>query len=126
MYLTIGRNADTAKLTRKNRFLIDDPESPSVMAYALTKPLKVGPVYGVNALKGVYKFVIQEVNTTDDDNLDLMIPDYYKHFPRESASGSTDAPTPDVGTDPGAPTDPQTPSDPGGTSTEPDGRGMWL
>ena len=117
MYLTIGRNADTAKLTRKNRFLIDDPESPSVMAYALTKPLKVGPVYGIGQLKGVYKFVIQEVNTTDDDNLELMIPDYYKHFPRTEASSD----------DPGTSPDPTDPNDPGSTGTgDSEGRGMWL
>lgn len=84
MYLTIGRNSDTARLTRQMRFLIDDPESPNVMAYQLTKPLKVGTTYGINGnIKGVFKFVIQEVNTTDDDNLELMIPDYYKHFPDE-------------------------------------------
>jgi len=123
MYLTIGRNADTAKLTRKNRFLIDDPESPSVMAYALTKPLKVGPVFGITQLKGVYKFVIQEVNTTDDDNLELMIPDYYKHFPRD---GSTDTTTPDPAS-PSDPSDPADPDDPGSTTpVVPEGRGMWL
>lgn len=85
MYLTIGRNEYTSKLTRDNRFLIDDPDSPNVMAYQLTKPLKVGTTYGIGRenLRGIFKFVIQEVNTTDDDNLELMIPDYYKHFPDE-------------------------------------------
>ncbi len=81
MYLTITRTPDTSKFTREQRFLIDDPESPHVTAYQLTKPLKVGTVYnGV----GVYKFVLQEVATTDNDNTELMIPDYYKHFPRQS------------------------------------------
>jgi len=95
MYLTIGRNSDTAKLTRQMRFLIDDPESPNVMAYQLTKPLKVGTTYGINGtIKGVFKFVIQEVNTTDDDNLELMIPDYYKHFPDEKPAP---APAPEPG-----------------------------
>lgn len=88
MYLTIGRNEYTAKLNRKTRFLIDDPLSEDVMAYSLTKPLKVGATYGTHgadSITGVLKFVIQEVNTTDDDNLELMIPDYYKHFPRQSS-----------------------------------------
>lgn len=79
MYLTISRTPETAKFTRQTRFLIDDPDSPSISAYALTKPLKVGFVYNG---KGIYKFVIQEVATTDYDNLELMIPDYYKHFPK--------------------------------------------
>lgn len=81
MYLTITRTPDTAKFTREQRFLIDDPESPHITAYQLTKPLKVGIVYnGV----GVFKFVLQEVATTDNDNTELMIPDYYKYFPRQS------------------------------------------
>lgn len=98
MYLTIGRNSDTAKLSRKQRFLIDDPESVDIMAYQLTKPLKVGTTFGINAKKGVFKFVIQEVNTTDDDNLELMIPDYYKHFPKESTEVPIIEP-PEPGTD---------------------------
>lgn len=106
MYLTIGRNSDTAKLTREQRFLIDDPESPNVMAYQLTKPLKVGTTFGLNTPKGVYKFVIQEVNTTDDDNLELMIPDYYKHFPDERPTTAT-------------PVQP-------GPSTDDNGREVWL
>ncbi len=75
--VTIARNRDTAKLGRLNRFLIDDHESGHMLAYALTKPLKFSSVYNDN---GVYKFVLQEVNTTDDDNQELGIADYYKHF----------------------------------------------
>ena len=52
-----------------------------MMAFALTKPLKFAGVYGGN---GVYKFVLQEVNTTDDDNEELGIADYYKHFLHET------------------------------------------
>lgn len=75
--ITIARNKDTAKLGRQNRFLIDDHESGLMLAYALTKPLKFSSVYNDN---GVYKFVLQEVNTTKDDNQELGIADYYKHF----------------------------------------------
>ena len=124
MYLTIGRNSDTAKLTRKTRFLIDDPESPSVMAYQLTKPLKVGTTFGIGQIKGVYKFVIQEVNTTDDDNLELMIPDYYKHFPRDDTSGQ---PGGSIQPDPSDTENPTDPADPGNTDpADQEGRGMWL
>ena len=28
-------------------------------------------------------FVMTEVNTEDDDNFELRVADYYKHFPRE-------------------------------------------
>ena len=83
--LTIARNSKTAALGRENRFLIDDPESKVKLAYALTKPFKLGGTY---QHRGVYKFVLQEVNTTEDDNQDLRIADYYKHFSR------TDYPTP--------------------------------
>jgi hypothetical protein len=77
--MTIARNEMTIKFNRKNRFLIDDDESPLKLAYTLSKPLKLGWTYNE---KGVYKFVLQEVNTTDDDNQELRIADYYKHFPK--------------------------------------------
>ena len=78
--ITIARNTDTAKLNRTNRFIIDDPESSVPLAYALTKPLKVGGVYNN---EGIYKFVLQEVVPTDDDNIELGIADYYLHFPKD-------------------------------------------
>lgn len=77
--VTIARNKDTAKLNRNNRFIIDDPLSPHQLAYQLTKPLKLGMSFGED---GVFKFVLQEVNTTDNDNLEEQIADYYLHFPR--------------------------------------------
>lgn len=84
--ITISRNSDTAKLGRQHRFLVDDPESAHKLAYALTKPLKFSSVFGEN---GVYAFVLQEVVTTDDDNQELGIADYYKHFMHETeADGS--------------------------------------
>lgn len=81
MYLTITKTPDTSRFTREQRFLIDDPESPHITAYQLTKPLKVGTVYNG---AGVFKFVLQEVATTDFDNTELMIPDYYRYFPRQA------------------------------------------
>lgn len=56
-----------------------------VIAYSLTKPLKLNNVFNNN---GVYKFVLQEVNSTDDDNFELMIADYYKHFPKDGQSAT--------------------------------------
>lgn len=93
IYLTIARNDETKKLNRENRFLIDDPDSPIQIAYALTKPLKLGGTYNGS---GVFKFVLQEVQTTDNDNIERRIADYYKHFNREE-DYPTNEPKPDIG-----------------------------
>ena len=85
--MTIAKNDLTAKFGRQNRFLIDDPESPVVLAYSLTKPFKLGGTYNG---RGVFKFVLQEVTTTDDDNQQLCIADYYKHFPKTEQDVTTD------------------------------------
>lgn len=89
--LTIARTEESLKLNRRHRFLIDDPESEQKLAYSLTKPLKTGQMQ----MKGgkptsVFKFILQEDATTDDDNMELGIADYYKHFPR----GGTPTPPP--------------------------------
>lgn len=80
--MTIARNEYTVKFDRENRFLIDDPESNHKLAYLLTKPLKLGSTFN-NA--GVFKFVLQEVTATADDNHELGIADYYKHFKKTTA-----------------------------------------
>lgn len=87
--MTIARNEHTVKFDRECRFLIDDPESNHKLSYLLTKPLKLGATFNN---KGVFKFVLQEVNSTDDDNHELGIADYYKHFPMAS-TGVVGAPT---------------------------------
>ena len=80
--IMIGKNEFTSKLNRDSRFIIDDAYSERKLAYALTKPLKVGRSYGDD---GVFCFILQEVQSTDNDNLELEIADYYKHFPREDS-----------------------------------------
>lgn len=80
MAMILPKTNETIKFNRDFRFLIDDPDSKEQLAYALTKPLKVGQVYNG---KGVFGFVLQEVQTTDNDNLELGIADYYKHFDRK-------------------------------------------
>lgn len=84
--VTIARNHDTAKLKRESRFIIDDPESAKPLSYLLTKPLKLGMNYNG---EGVYKFVLQEVTATGDDNFELQIADYYKYFPKEEQDDDT-------------------------------------
>lgn len=87
--VTIAKNEFTNKLGRRNRFIIDDPKSLQPLAYALTKPLKLGHTYND---MGVFKFVLQEVNTTDDDNFELGIADYYLHFPKPDSGETPDTP----------------------------------
>lgn len=89
--MTITKNADTEKFGREHRFLIDDPDSGDKLAYLLTKPFKVGKTFNGS---GVYAFVLQEVVSTDDDNMELSIADYYKHFPKAAQ------PNPNTTTDP--------------------------
>lgn len=79
--MTIAKNEHTVKFGRTHRFLIDDPDSDNSLAYLLTKPLKVGNHYSGD---GIYIFVLQEVVSTEYDNMDLGIADYYRHFPRET------------------------------------------
>ena len=87
--MVIARNEHTVKFDRKSRFLIDDPESEMKLSYQLTKPMKLG--YTFNGL-GIFKFVLQEVSSTQDDNYELGIADYYVHFPKENSQGSDDSP----------------------------------
>lgn len=88
--MTIARNKHTAKFGRQHRFIIDDPMSEQKLSYLLTKPLKVGRTYND---KGVYSFVLQEVVSTDNDNLELGIADYYKHFRKENDTSDTETNT---------------------------------
>lgn len=99
--VTVGKDKYTVKLGRKNRFLIDDPDSDAILAYRLTKPLKVGSVYNG---QGVLGFILTEVNSEDTDNPELGIADYYKHFPRRHDPVEV---TP-------------------GTQETPDGKRVWL
>lgn len=88
--VTIGKDRDTDKLSRGRRFLIDDVDADEVLAYQITKPNKLFNVYDG---KGVFRFILNEVNLTDDDNIELRIADYYSWKPR------SEAPKPDVHVD---------------------------
>lgn len=78
--LTLPKDKYTVRLNRDDRFLIDDYNSPNVLAYRLTKPFKLGGSFGDD---GVLYFVMQECSTEDTDNLELHIANYYDHFPRD-------------------------------------------
>jgi hypothetical protein len=94
--LTIGKNAHTEKLGRGQRFLIDDPDAHTVLAYEITKPNRF---FNVFAGHGVYRYVLSETNVIPDDNQELMIANYFNRHP------------------------PGVPVPPGGGS---DGRETWL
>lgn len=76
--VTIGKDGDTNKLHRGHRFLIDDVDSKEILAYEITKPNKLFNVYNG---KGVFRFILNEVNVTDNDNIDARIADYYSWKP---------------------------------------------
>lgn len=99
--MMIARNEETVRLNREQRFLIDDPESPIKLAYQLTKPLKLGWSFNGD---GVYKFVLQEVTATKNDDIENGIADYYKYHPRNTSSDPNIEPSP----------------------TDPNGRKVWL
>lgn len=80
--MTIARNADTVKFGRESRFLIDDYDSEEKLSYSLSKPLRVGWHYNG---EGIYVFVLKESNSTDFDNFELGIADYYKYFPKNDS-----------------------------------------
>ena len=106
--MTIAKNENTVKFCRKSRFLIDDPESQTKLSYLLTKPLKVGWLYNTS---GVYSFVLQEVVSTDDDNHELGIADYYKYFSKDHSIIEPDYEESIVDPD---------------NNTDEDGRQVWL
>lgn len=93
--ITIARDEYTKRLDREARFLVDDPETETVLAYRLTKPFKLTGVFNN---QGVYRFVLSEVTTENTDDLVNHIPNYYKYFPRpedptiiDPGSGTTDS-----------------------------------
>ena len=96
--VTLPKDLETLALDRDARFIIDDYAAPNPLAYRLTKPFKLGGSFDDS---GVVIFVMTECNTEYDDNTDLHIADYYKHFPREGENSnivSVDVPVEDSDT----------------------------
>lgn len=78
--VTVGKDIETCKLNRGYRFIIDDLDSGAPLAYQITKPNKL---YNIYDNKGVFRFILNEVNRTDNDNLELRIADYYNWHPKK-------------------------------------------
>lgn len=75
--LTIGKDKDTQKLKRGMRFLIDDPDAEATSAFEITKPNRLFNIFDG---KGVYRFILNEVNTTDNDSQEEQIADVYNRI----------------------------------------------
>ena len=82
--ITVGKDEDTIELSRGMRFLIDDSDSDDVLAYQITKPNKLFNIYDN---KGVFRFILNEVQLTADDNKELRIADYYNWKPHTELDG---------------------------------------
>lgn len=78
--ITISKDEDTIELGRGKRFLVDDIDAETPLAYQITKPNKLFNVYDG---QGVFRFILNEVNMTDDDNVELRIADYFNWKPDE-------------------------------------------
>ena len=76
--ITICKDEDTIELKRGKRFLVDDLNAETPLAYQITKPNKLFNVYDG---QGVFRFILNEVNMTDDDNVELRIADYFNWKP---------------------------------------------
>lgn len=94
----LPKNEQTILIDRTYRFLISDPDVKEKLAYILTKPVKVGDTYGK---RGIFIYVLKETQSTDVDNHELGIADYYKYFPREDAgdgASTSDSPEESIST----------------------------
>lgn len=82
--LTIRKDGDTSELCRGARFLVDDSDTDKPLAYQITKPNKLFNVYDG---KGVFKFILNEVQLTKEDNVELRIADYTSWKPSVPKDG---------------------------------------
>ena len=82
--MTIAKDKDTSELCRGARFLIDDLDTNKPLAYQITKPNKL---YNVFNGEGVFKFIMNEVQLTKEDNIELRIADYTSWKPSISKDG---------------------------------------
>lgn len=76
--LTIAKDKDTSELCRGARFLVDDSDTDKPLAYQITKPNKLFNVFNG---EGVFKFILNEVQLTKEDNVELRIADYTSWTP---------------------------------------------
>lgn len=77
--VTIAKDDETKRIKRGQRFLIDDPDAEETLAFQVTKPNRFFNLYNG---EGVYRYILNEVNLTDNDNVEQRLADYYSWYPR--------------------------------------------
>lgn len=78
MSVTVAKDRDTSTIHRGTRFLIDDPDATTTIAYEITK---IDRVTGLLDGNGVYKFLVVETNVREDDDVVYMVPDNSAYVP---------------------------------------------
>lgn len=82
--VTIGRDADSLELSRGLRFIIDDEDTSSPSAYQITKANRFFNTYDG---EGVFRFILNEVVLTANDNIAEHIADYNSWMPVRELDG---------------------------------------
>lgn len=82
--VTIGKDEDTIELNRGIRFLIDDGDVEMPMAYQVTKPNRF---FNITNGDGVFRFILNEVVLTDNDNVKERIADFKNWMPQRQLDG---------------------------------------
>lgn len=87
--LTVGKDEETTELTRGLRFLIDDTDVDDPLAYQITKSNRFFNAYDG---EGVFRFILNEVTRTENDDLGRRIADFKSWTPgRELDSDHKDS-----------------------------------
>lgn len=86
--VTVGRDEETVNINRGMRFVIDDPDTSEPLVYQVTKPNKKYNVYNG---RGVLRFIMNEVNSTEFDNMELRIADYHSPTGKPTAGPPANA-----------------------------------
>lgn len=82
--VTIGRDEDTLELSRGLRFIIDDKDVASPSAYQITKANRFFDTYEG---EGVFRFILNEVVLTANDNIAEQIANYDNWMPVRELDG---------------------------------------
>ena len=77
--VTMAKDSETKRIRRGQRFLIDDPDAEETLAFQITKPNRFFNLYNG---EGVYRYILNEVQLTDNDNVEQGIADYYSWYPK--------------------------------------------
>lgn len=82
--VTIGKDDESLELSRGLRFLIDDVDVEHPTVYQITKTNRF---FSTTNNEGVFRFILNEVVLTKDDNEKLRIADYSNWMPPRDLDG---------------------------------------